>query len=131
MTTGVPQLTTGVWTLRNAIDEGGQNFSHSVIEFTAQDWTADGLTVKGLITWRRDDQTIGTETFTGRYIAANRQLFFEGDTITLEDPGARDVLTAGSYSAVLSSDERSLLAGRWGATASALPGVDGTWEAHR
>lgn len=127
----LPQLTRGTWTLRGAVDDEGQDFSNSVIEFTSQEATDDGLAVKGLITWRRGNRPAGTETIDGYYVASTRQLFFTGRDVTPVDQGDDRLLTAGSYSALLSPDGRSLLQGRWGSTAAAEPGVGGNWEAHR
>jgi hypothetical protein len=123
-----PQFPAGTWTLRNAIDDGGTDWSNSTIKFTSQEPTSDGLTLKGTMTWRVGDRFAGTEEFSGRYFDASRQLFLEGQSVS----DAR-ILAIGSYSAVLSPDERSLLKGTWGSTASPtrLPGVPGRWEASR
>ena len=123
-----PQFPAGTWTLRDAIDDTGTDWSNSTIKFTSQEPTSDGLTLKGTMTWRVGETFVGTEEFSGRYFDAGRQLFLEGQSVS-----AAKILAIGSYSAILSSDERSLLKGTWGSTASptGLPGVPGRWEASR
>jgi hypothetical protein len=123
----LPELSYGTWTLRNAVDTHGGNWSNSTIKFTSQETTSDGLILKGTMTWRLGELLIGTERFSGRYVDASRQIYLEGDDVSDKR------LALGSYSAVLSEDERSLLQGTWGSTAAPdqLAGVPGRWEASR
>ena len=122
----LPSLAYGTWTLRNARDEQQKRWDNSVLQFTTQQETADGLLVRGRFTWRLDNQLIGSEEFTGRYVERSRQIILEGERVT--DP---DRLAVGSYSAVLAADERTLVEGRWGSTAQHEPGHAGEWEAVR
>src|SRR6266404_572299 len=66
-----PNLTYGTWTLYNAIDEDGNNFSDSTLNFTSQQDRRDGLNLQGRFTWRLNGKPIGTEDFTGHYLDAN------------------------------------------------------------
>ena len=123
----LPYLAYASWTLRNAIDEGGIDWGNSVLKFTSQEPSPEGLRLRGTFTWRRNDELVGTEDVSGYYIAATRQLLFEGETVS--NPAD---LAVGSYCASLSADERTLTDGRWGSTALALdPGAPGSWEATR
>jgi hypothetical protein len=123
----LPYLAYGSWTLRDAIDDGGMDFSNSVLKFTSQQPAPEGLRLRGTFTWRAAGELVGTEDVAGYYIAATRQLVFEGETVSNPDR-----LAVGSYSAYLSPDERTLTDGRWGSTALALEeGSPGHWEASR
>ena len=51
----LPELSYGTWTLRDAVDAHGGNWSNSTIKFTSQETTSDGLTIKGTMTWRLGD----------------------------------------------------------------------------
>ena len=127
----LPSLSYGTWTLRNARDEDGKNWSNSVLQITAQEEAPDGLRLRGRFTWRLDDVLVGTEEVAGRYVERTRLLVLEGskvEDVTNASPGR---LAVGSYSAVLSPDERSLVSGHWGSTAQNEPGVAGGWEAVR
>ena len=84
------------------------------------------MLLHGRFTWRLDNQLLGTEEFTGRYVERTRQIILEGERVS--DPGR---LAVGSYSAILAPDERTLLQGRWGSTAQNEPGFAGEWEAVR
>ncbi len=121
----LPYLAYGSWTLRNAIDEDGVDWSNSVLKFTSQEPSPEGLRLRGTFTWRRYDELMGTEDVAGYYIAATRQLLFEGEVIS--NPAD---LAVGSYSAYLSADERKLTDGTWGSSAID-PGRPGSWEATR
>jgi hypothetical protein len=125
-----PQLTYGTWTLHNAIDDEGRDWSNSVVKFHSQEPAPNGLTLKGTFTWRLNNVLIGSEDFSGHYIAATRQLILEGQSVTDARHDYQRRLAVASYSAILSDDERTLLDGRWGST-SAAPGVLGRWEARR
>src|SRR5438876_7844746 len=46
----LPQLSYGTWTLRNAVDDEGKNWSGSTLKFTSQAVTSDGLLVHGEFT---------------------------------------------------------------------------------
>jgi hypothetical protein len=124
-----PNLIYGTWTLYNAIDEDGNNFSDSTLNFTSQQDTRDGLTLQGRFTWRLNGKPIGTEDFTGHYLDVNRQVILEGTSVVVTDKSHE--LTPSSYSAVVSADERTLADGRWGVTPKAEPGIKGKWEARR
>ena len=127
----LPKLTYGTWTLHNAFDDEGANWSNSVIRFTSQEEAPDGLVLRGMLTWRLDNVLMGTEEFTGRYVARNRQVILDGSSVKdVVHPGPVR-LAVGSYSAVVSSDERTLVDGRWGVTAEHEPGLPGRWEALR
>jgi hypothetical protein len=128
---GLPRLSLGTWTLRGAVDEGGKNWSDSVLQFTAQEETAEGLTLRGTFTWRLDAQLVGTEEVEGHYVERTREVFLEGLSIQNAAPGSEARLAIGSYSAVLAPDGRALVDGRWGSTARNEPGVAGRWEAVR
>lgn len=121
----MPYLAYGSWTLRNAIDEMGQDWSNSVLKFTSQESSPEGLRLRGTFTWRLNLDLMGTEDVVGFYIAATRQLVFEGETLSNNER-----LAIGSYSAFLSADERTLTDGRWGSSA-VDPGSPGSWEATR
>jgi hypothetical protein len=127
----LPHLTYGTWTLRNAFDDNRLNWSNSALKFTDQEATPDGLRVRGTLTWRLDDVLMGTEEFAGHYVASSRQLFLEGTSVKDAPHAGTDRLAAGSYSAVVSPDERRLSEGRWGVTANDAPGASGRWEAAR
>jgi hypothetical protein len=121
----LPSLAYGTWTLRNARDEGGKRWDNSVLQFTSQQESADGLLLQGRFTWRLDNQLMGTEAFTGRYVERSRQIILEGDRVS------DSRLAVGSYSAILAPDDRTLVQGRWGSTAQNEPGFAGEWEAVR
>lgn len=127
-----PNLSYGTWTLVKAIDDQGNDWSNSALSFTSQQETPDGLLVLGTFTWRLNSALVGTEEFTGHYVASTRQLFFVGTAVTdMPDLDTR-VLAVGSYSAVVSPDERTLIDGRWGVTQLMdEAGVSGRWEAFR
>ena len=122
----LPSLAYGTWTLRNARDEQRKQWDNSVLRFTSQEETADGLLLRGRFTWRLDNELIGNEEFTGRYVERSRQIILDGQRVT--DPVR---LAVGSYSAILADDERTLVQGRWGSTADNEPGSAGEWEAVR
>ena len=127
----LPNMTYGVWTLHDAIDDDKNNWNNSVIKFTSQEDVADGLALRGTFSWRFDNTLVGTEEFTGHYVRATRQLFLEGTSVKdLPHPGPAH-LAVGSYSAVVSDDGRALVDGRWGQTAQSEPGVLGRWQASR
>jgi len=124
-----PHLSYGTWTLRNAVDDHGTDWSDSTLKFDSQEAAPDGLVLKGEFTWRLNGVLIGTEEFTGRYVDSNRQVIFEGQSVKSVSEANR--LAVGSYSAVVSEDERTLLNGRWGSTMTHEAGVAGKWEATR
>jgi hypothetical protein len=127
----LPALAYGTWTLRDARDEEGKNWSNSVLQFTAQEESPDGLTLRGRFTWRLDNTLIGREEVTGRYVERTRQVILEGSAVTDLPHAGPERLAVGSYSAVVAPDERALLRGRWGSTAHNEPGFAGEWEAVR
>ena len=127
----LPALAYGTWTLRNARDEEGKNWSNSVLQFTDQEETPDGLTLRGRFTWRLDNTLIGREEVTGRYVERTRQVILEGTAVTDVAHAGPERLAVGSYSAEVAPDERALLRGRWGSTAQNEPGFAGEWEAVR
>jgi hypothetical protein len=127
----LPSLSYGTWTLRNARDEEGKNWSNSVLQITSQEEAPDGLILRGQFTWRLDSVLMGTEAISGRYVERTRQVILEGSAVTDAPHGGRERLAVGSYSAIVAADERSLLKGRWGSTAQNEPGFAGEWEAVR
>lgn len=127
----LPSLSYGTWTLRNARDDDGKSWSNSVLQFTSQEESPDGLILRGRFTWRLDNVLLGTEEITGRYVARTRQVILEGTSVTDAAHEGPARLAVGSYSAILGDDERSLTQGRWGSTAQHLPGLPGEWEAIR
>lgn len=119
----------GTWTLTKAIDNEGNNWNDSTLKFTAQEPSKDGFHLVGKFTWRQNGETIGTESVSGNYLRATRQVIFEGQAVkSMPD---RPPLAVGSYSAFLSPDNRTLTEGRWGSTMDNLAGVAGKWEATR
>lgn len=127
----LPTLSYGTWTLRNARDEAGKSWNNSVLQFTSQQESPDGLIVHGRFTWRLDNMLLGTEDVSGRYVERTRQVILEGSTVTDAPHERSERLAVGSYSAVLAADERSLVQGRWGSTAENEAGFAGEWEAAR
>jgi hypothetical protein len=127
----LPSLAFGTWTLRGARDDDGKDWSNSVLQITSQQHSPDGLLLQGRFTWRLDNELIGTETVAGHYIARTRQIILEGSSVSDAQSAGAVRLAVGSYSAVLSDDERSLVKGRWGSTAQTEPGVAGEWQAMR
>jgi hypothetical protein len=127
----MPSLSYGTWTLRNARDEQGKRWDNSVLQFTSQEESSDGLIVRGRFTWRLDNMLMGTEEVSGRYVDRTRQVILEGSTVTDAAHDRLERLAVGSYSAVLTDDERSLVRGRWGSTADNEAGFAGEWEAMR
>jgi len=122
----LPHLAYGTWTLRNAIDEQEIDWSNSTLKFTDQEETPDGLLFRGTFTWRRRNVLVGAEEFTGHYVAATRQLIFDGTAVSDR------TLAVGSYSAVLSPDGRTIVEGRWGSSQlKDDPASPGLWEAFR
>lgn len=123
----LPHLAYGSWTLRDAIDENGIDWGNSVLKFSAQEASPEGLRLRGSFTWRNGDQVVGTEEVQGFYFAATREIVFEGISVT--NP---DWLAVGSYFAILSADERELNNGRWGSSALDVPaGYSANWKAQR
>jgi len=127
----LPSLSYGTWTLRNARDEEGKNWSNSVLQFTSQEETPDGLNLRGRFTWRLNNVLMGTEEVSGRYVERTRQIILDGSTVSDAPHEGPERLAVGSYSAVLSADERALAQGRWGSTAQGEAGFPGEWEAVR
>lgn len=127
----LPRLSLGTWTLRDAVDEGGKNWSDSVLRFTSQEETADGLSLRGTFTWRLDAQLVGTEEVEGHYVESTREVILEGTSVQDAVPDNEPHLSVGSYSAVLAPDGRAFKDGRWGSTDRNEPSVAGTWEAVR
>jgi hypothetical protein len=127
----LPSLAYGTWTLRVARDEQGKSWDNSVLQFTSQEEASDGLLLRGRFTWRLDNVLIGTEEFAGRYLGRSRQVILEGSSVTNAEHAGPIRLAVGSYSAVLTPDERALVMGRWGSTAQNEPGYAGEWEAVR
>ncbi len=128
-TTNRPNLTYGTWTLHNAIDEEGNDYSNSKLKFTSQEETAEGLALQGVFTWRLNNELIGTEKFKGQYVDRNRHIIIEGFEVAKASEDAQ--LSTSSYSIVLSQDERTLVEGRWGGTQQGQAAFNGNWEATR
>jgi TIR domain len=122
-----PQLTGGVWTLGVAMDKAGNDWSNSVLQFTSQETTEDGLRLRGTFTWRAGRVVIGTEDVTGQYEDKTRKIILVSDAVREIPHAGVERLILGSYSAVLASGDRRLVDGRWGA--SPPDGILGHWEA--
>ena len=127
----LPDLSYGTWTLRKARDEAQKDWSNSVLQFTSQEETPDGLNLHGRFTWRLGNALMGTEDVSGRYVERTRQVILEGSVVSEATHEGPEQLAVGSYSAVLGADERTLTNGRWGSTAANEPGFAGEWEAVR
>jgi hypothetical protein len=126
----MPDFLVGTWTLHNATDAGGNDWSNSVLKFTSQEPDRDGQALRGTFTWRLDAQPMWTEEVSGHYIARTRQVILEGESVT--DLGnSAEKGAPGSYSARLADDERTLVEGRWGSVGSAPAVNPGSWEATR
>jgi hypothetical protein len=124
----LPNLTFGVWTIVEAIDEVGTDFRGSTIKFETQRETADGLELTGSFEWRQEnDVVLGQEHFVAHFDTASRQLYIEGQYV--ESPTGR--LAVGSFSARLSDDGRQLVDGTWGNTPNHQAGIPGSWAARR
>jgi hypothetical protein len=128
----LPHLDYGVWTLHGVVDVSGKHFrlDDSVLKFTSQSETADGLLLQGTFTWRLDGVLLGTEMFKGQYVGATRRVFFEGTSLKRASGPTGQNLVLGSYSALLSADDSALLDGRLGSTADDAQ-MPGRWEAVR
>jgi hypothetical protein len=113
------------------VDEGGKNWSDSVLRFTSQEETDEGLALRGTFTWRLDAELVGTEEVEGHYVERTREVILEGTSVHDAVPDNEPRLSVGSYSAVLAPDGRALKDGRWGSTDRNEPSVAGTWEAVR
>jgi hypothetical protein len=127
----LPKMTYGTWTLRKSVDAQGKNWNNSTLKFTAQEEMPDGLVLMGFFEWRLDNELIGVEEVSGRYVTADRQIFLESTRVEQYDTLDGRILAAGSYSAKISPDNRKLLEGTWGSSAGQLPGYSGQWEATR
>lgn len=123
-----PNLTYGTWTVHNATDESGANYSNSTLKFTSQKETTDGLVLQGIFTWRLNNNTVATEEFNGQYMDRTRQLVLEGVKTVSTDTIA---MPTGSYSAIVSADERTLVEGRWGQAQQGKAIYNGSWGARR
>ena len=126
-----PNLAVGTWTLHDAVDRDGDDWSDSTLKFTSQEETPDGLALKGTFTWRAKGRLLGTENVSGQYLFTGREVILEGQSASTTDPSAGYRLAVGSYSAVLADDERSLLNGHWGSTMTNEAATQGKWEATR
>lgn len=124
----IPQLTYGTWTLREAKDEGGTDWTNSTLRILTQTPEPGGLALQGVFEWRIGYSLYGVEQVAGHYLSSGRQLILEGVAIELR---ADRQLGVGSYSAVLSPDARSLISGRWGAVGGVSTSIAGTWRADR
>jgi hypothetical protein len=126
-----PNLAIGTWTLHDAIDRDGGDWTNSTLKFTSQEVTPEGLTLRGTFTWRLKDRLLGTENVSGQYLSTGREIILEGQSVSTTDPSVGYRLAVGSYSAVLADDERSLVKGHWGSTMGNEPATRGQWEATR
>jgi hypothetical protein len=122
-----PHLTYGSWTLIKSIDDAGTNWHNSVLKFTSQRETVDGLELEGVFEWRGDGVLVGREYVLGHYVPSTRIIYLEGQRV--ESSTGR--LAVGSFSAHLSEDNRRLTDGTWGSTFGNQDGVPGSWEARR
>jgi hypothetical protein len=124
----LPNLTLGVWTIVESIDEVGTDYRGSTIKFKTQRETPHGLELTGSFEWRTDNMVLlGQEHFVAHYDATTRQVFIEGQYV--ESPTG--TLAVGSFSATLSEDGRQLVDGTWGNTPNHQAGVPGSWKARR
>jgi hypothetical protein len=121
-----PNLAIGTWTLQDAVDRQGQDWSDSTLKFESQEETPGGLALKGTFTWRLQGHLLGTESFSGHYLSTGREIILDG--LAVSNPR---ILAVGSYSAVVANDERSLVNGHWGSTMTNEAGTPGKWEATR
>lgn len=122
-----PHLTYGTWTLLESVDEDGTDWRNSVLKFTSEKPTPDGVAVEGYFEWRNGTTLIGREFVHGNYVAATRSLYIEGQRV--EDVAGQ--LAVGSFSARLAQDNRNLVDGVWGDSAGHATGVPGAWRARR
>jgi hypothetical protein len=122
-----PNFVYGTWTITASKDDEGNTWNNSTIKFTSEQVTADGVEFAGFFEWRMNDRLLGREFFSGRYVAADRMMYFEGQSV--QSP--TNELAVGSFSCRLSDDNRKLLDGTWGNTAGNLSGVLGLWTARR
>jgi len=122
-----PNFVYGTWTITDGKGEDGNTWNDSTIKFTSEQPTADGVEFAGFFEWRMNDRLLGREFFAGRYVAADRMMYFEGHTVH----SPTNELAIGSFSCKLSDDGRKLLDGTWGNTAGNLSGVLGIWTARR
>jgi hypothetical protein len=122
-----PNFIYGTWTITDSKGEDGNTWNDSTIKFTSEQPTTDGVEFAGFFEWRMNDRLLGREFFSGRYVAADRMMYFEGQTV--QSP--TNELAIGSFSCRLSDDNRKLLDGTWGNTAGNLSGVLGVWTARR
>ena len=123
-----PNLTYGSWTLHSSRDDSGLAWDNSVIKFTEQKDSPDGLELVGFFEWRENGVFVGREHFVAHYVDDTRHLFMEGQRIE-QPPEGR--LGVGSFSAELSADARRLTDGTWGTVAGNQDGIPGNWEARR
>lgn len=124
-----PHLTYGTWTLLESKDTAGNDWSNSVLKFTAQRPTEDGLELEGFFEWREGETLIGKEYVRGNYVASTRNLYFEGQSV--EKACENRELEVGSFSARLAEDNRQLIEGTWGSAVGHRADVPGTWRARR
>lgn len=122
----LPRLTYGTWTLIESKDDAGTDWRNSVLKFTSQRETEDGLELEGFFEWRNGLTLIGKEIVIAHYVEATRHVYIEGQSVDCPT-----VLAVGSFSACLSDDDRRLTDGTWGSSAGHRDGVPGTWEARR
>jgi hypothetical protein len=122
-----PRLTYGTWTLLESVDDDGTDWRNSVLKFTSQKPTADGLEIEGFFEWRNGVTLIGREYVRGNYVVSTRNLYIEGQRVE----NIAGELALGSFSARLAEDDRNLVEGCWGDTAGNATGVPGTWRARR
>ena len=122
-----PHLTYGTWTLLESKDDEGTDWSNSVLKFTKERPSDDGLELEGVFEWRNGHKLVGKEFVKGNYVESTRNLYIEGQSIESES----GELAVGSFSARLAEDNRHLLDGTWGSTVGNQAGVPGTWRARR
>ena len=122
-------LTYGTWTLLESMDDAGNDWSNSVLKFTRQKETDDGLELEGFFEWRNGDTLIGKEYVTGNYVESTRSLYIEGQAV--ENASEDGQLAVGSFSARLAEDNRHLEDGAWGNSVGNRAGIPGTWRARR
>jgi hypothetical protein len=106
----------GSWTLTDATDNEGDNWSNSTLALTSHDSSEDGFQMTGVFTWHKNGESSSSESVSGHYAKATRRLTLQADS--------------GSYSAVLDADDRTLTDGQWKSADDAAE-VMGQWRAVR
>ena len=113
-----------MWTLHDAIEDAGYDWSGSTLTFTSQVESKDGLVLRGKFEWIHRGTLMGTEDVEGTYDRSTRKLFLAGDLLTRAKNGRTVKAT---YTAVLSEDALVLRDGAFGGEGA----EPGRWQATR